>query len=39
LFITQVRADPGIANTVIVFDDPFTSQDMARQFETVGQIR
>lgn len=39
LFITQVRAEPGIANTVIVFDDPFSSQDMSRQVETAGQIR
>jgi len=39
LFITQVRAYPGIANALIVFDDPFNSQDMARQVETAGQIR
>lgn len=39
LFITQIRADPGIANAVVVFDDPFSSQDMARQAETAGQIR
>ncbi len=39
LFITQIRADPGIGNAVVVFDDPFSSQDMARQVETAGQIR
>lgn len=39
LFITQIRADPGISNAVVVFDDPFSSQDMARQVETAGQIR
>lgn len=39
LFITQVRADQGIANAVVVFDDPFSSQDMVRQVETAGQIR
>lgn len=38
-FITQVRADPGIANAVVTFDDPFNSQDMTRQVETAGQIR
>lgn len=39
LFLTQVRADPNIADAVVVFDDPFNSQDMARQHETAVQIR
>ncbi|WP_296578083.1 AAA family ATPase [Phreatobacter sp.] len=39
LFLCQVRADPNIADAVVVFDDPFNSQDMGRQFETTSQIR
>jgi wobble nucleotide-excising tRNase len=39
LFIAQIKADSQISNAVIVFDDPFNSQDMARQFETSSQIR
>lgn len=38
-FITQVKADPNLENSVVVFDDPFHSQDMHRQFETTSQIR
>lgn len=38
-FVTQVRSDPKIADAIIVFDDPFSSQDMSRQVETAGQIR
>ena len=38
-FLTQIRADPAIGDAVIVFDDPFNSQDLARQFETSSQIR
>lgn len=38
-FIAQVRADSGIGDAVVVFDDPFNSQDMSRQFETTSQIR
>lgn len=39
LFITQICADVNIGNSVVVFDDPFNSQDMNRQFETTSQIR
>ncbi|HYC02455.1 MAG TPA: AAA family ATPase [Azospirillaceae bacterium] len=38
-FITQVRAEQNIAEAIIVFDDPFNSQDMNRQWETARQIR
>ncbi len=38
-FITQVRNDENLANSIIIFDDPFSSQDMSRQFETTSQIR
>ncbi len=38
-FIAQVRADPNLPNALVVFDDPFNSQDMNRQFETTSQIR
>ena len=38
-FLTQVRADPHLKDLVVVFDDPFNSQDMNRQFETTSQIR
>lgn len=38
-FITQVRSDPNLKHTPVVFDDPFNSQDLARQFETTSQIR
>lgn len=38
-FITQVRSDPDLEHTPVVFDDPFNSQDLARQFETASQIR
>ena len=39
LFITQVRQRADLSDCVIVFDDPFNSQDTARQFETASQIR
>jgi wobble nucleotide-excising tRNase len=39
LFFTQVRSDPALNNAVVVFDDPFSSQDMQRQWETGCQIR
>jgi wobble nucleotide-excising tRNase len=39
LFFTQVRSDAALNNAVIVFDDPFSSQDMQRQWETGSQIR
>lgn len=38
-FITQVRSDKDIGNSVVIFDDPFNSQDMGRQWETTSQIR
>jgi wobble nucleotide-excising tRNase len=38
-FITQVRAHPNLSELVVVFDDPFNSQDLHRQFETSSQIR
>lgn len=38
-FISQVRADPRPNEAIIIFDDPFNSQDMNRQFETTSQIR
>lgn len=38
-FISQVKADPQLADAVVVFDDPFNSQDIYRQFETTSQIR
>ena len=39
LFITQVRARTDIGDIIVVLDDPFSSQDAARQFETASQIR
>jgi wobble nucleotide-excising tRNase len=38
-FSAQVRADPNLAKSRIIFDDPFSSQDMQRQWETTSQIR
>ncbi len=38
-FLTQVRSDPDLDKSIIVFDDPFHSQDMHRQFETTSYIR
>lgn len=38
-FLAQVRADPGLQSAVIVFDDPFSSQDLDRQFQTTSHIR
>jgi wobble nucleotide-excising tRNase len=39
LFFVQVRADPRLQQSVVVLDDPFSSQDMQRQWETGSQIR
>lgn len=39
LFITQVRQRADIGDCIVVFDDPFNSQDTGRQFETASQIR
>lgn len=38
-FLTQVRADPRLADAAIILDDPFSSQDMQRQFETASEVR
>lgn len=38
-FLAQIDADPSLANAVVVFDDPFSSQDMDRQFQTTSYIR
>jgi wobble nucleotide-excising tRNase len=39
LFFTQVRADAALDQATVIFDDPFSSQDMQRQWETGSQIR
>ncbi len=38
-FISQIKADPNLADAVVVLDDPFSSQDLARQFGTNSHIR
>jgi wobble nucleotide-excising tRNase len=38
-FLAQVDRDPVLAQKVIVFDDPFTSQDRARRLCTQQEIR
>lgn len=38
-FISQIKADPKLADAVVVFDDPFSSQDLSRQFGTTSHIR
>lgn len=38
-FISQVRSDAELSKALIVFDDPFNSQDAQRQWETTSQIR
>jgi wobble nucleotide-excising tRNase len=38
-FLSQVHADAELSDAVVVFDDPFSSQDMQRQWETGSQIR
>jgi len=38
-FLTQALADSQLDSSVVVFDDPFNSQDLNRQFETTSQIR
>jgi wobble nucleotide-excising tRNase len=37
-FLAQLSQDPGRANKVVVFDDPFTSMDSFRRSHTVHQI-
>ncbi|MEM7701513.1 MAG: AAA family ATPase [Pseudomonadota bacterium] len=39
LFINQAKKRADLAETIIVFDDPFSSQDAGRQFETSARIR
>jgi wobble nucleotide-excising tRNase len=38
-FLSQIDAYPDLSDATIVFDDPFSSQDMQRQWETTSQIR
>ena len=38
-FVTQVNEKANLADCAVVFDDPFSSQDMDRQAETTSQIR
>ena len=38
-FLAQVRAAPDLSDSTIIFDDPFSSQDMHRQWETASRIR
>ena len=38
-FIAQIEADADLKDAIIVFDDPFNSQDMDRQFQTTSHIR
>ena len=38
-FMAQIKADPDLNDAVIIFDDPFNSQDMDRQFQTTSHIR
>ncbi|HEY1926650.1 MAG TPA: AAA family ATPase [Caulobacteraceae bacterium] len=38
-FITQVRSDAGLADATLVFDDPFSSLDAQREWETTSQLR
>ena len=39
LFITQARQRADLADLTLIFDDPFSSQDAGRQFETSARIR
>ncbi|MGX9964950.1 AAA family ATPase [Roseomonas sp. F4] len=38
-FIAQIQSDVNLKEAVVVFDDPFSSQDMDRQFYTTSHIR
>lgn len=38
-FLAQVTADPKLQDAIIVFDDPFNSQDLDRQFQTTSHVR
>jgi wobble nucleotide-excising tRNase len=37
-FIAQLESDPRLPQTVVVFDDPFTSQDRSRRTHTKNEI-
>lgn len=39
LFIAQAERRADLADSILVFDDPFNSQDTSRQFETTAAIR
>lgn len=38
-FLAQIKADAEKANCVVIFDDPFNSQDQFRRTCTIGEIR
>ena len=38
-FLAQLKHDPDKANCIVIFDDPFNSQDSFRKEHTVQQIR
>lgn len=38
-FVAKLENDPKLANTVVLFDDPFTSHDQSRRLRTQIQIR
>lgn len=38
-FLTQVADDPHLADAAIIFDDPFSSLDAHREWETTSQLR
>jgi wobble nucleotide-excising tRNase len=37
-FIAQLESDPKLADTVVVFDDPLTSQDRSRRLQTKQEV-
>lgn len=39
LFIAQIQNDPKLSDRIVVFDDPFSSQDSFRKDHTVSLIR
>jgi wobble nucleotide-excising tRNase len=39
LFVTQLKQDPHVGSKVVVFDDPFSSQDSFRRDHTIRLIR
>jgi energy-coupling factor transporter ATP-binding protein EcfA2 len=38
-FLAQIKADAEKANAIVIFDDPFNSQDQFRRTCTMGEIR